>query len=63
MRDSPRRRPFWYLQRGPDRVAAEIDEELRGHLEMRARSSAIWMKRGSTAASRMSNWRHVCADR
>src|SRR5689334_12100972 len=36
MRDSPRRRPFWYLQRGPDRVAAEIDEELRGHLEMRA---------------------------
>jgi hypothetical protein len=36
MRHSNRRRPFWYLRRSSDRVAAEIDEELRSHLEMRA---------------------------
>lgn len=31
----PRRLSFWYLRRRPDRVASEIDEELRTHLEMR----------------------------
>src|SRR5262245_41826940 len=36
MRGRNRRRPFWYLGRTRDRVAAEIDEELRTHLEMRA---------------------------
>jgi putative ABC transport system permease protein len=36
MRDSSRRRPFWYLGRSRDRVAAEIDEELGTHVEMRA---------------------------
>jgi putative ABC transport system permease protein len=36
MRHRNRRRPFWYLRRSSDRVAAEIDEELRSHLEMRA---------------------------
>lgn len=36
MRHPNRRRPFWYLRRSSDRVAAEIDEELRSHLEMRA---------------------------
>ncbi len=30
-----RRRPFWYLRRRPDKVASEIDEELRTHLDMR----------------------------
>lgn len=30
-----RRRPFWFLRRGPDLVRSEIDEELRVHLEMR----------------------------
>src|SRR5262245_28148222 len=28
-------KPFWYLRRRPDSVAAEVDEELRTHLEMR----------------------------
>jgi predicted permease len=36
MQHPNRRRPFWYLRRSSDRVAAEIDEELRSHLEMRA---------------------------
>jgi predicted permease len=27
--------PFWYVRRRPDKVASEIDEELRTHLEMR----------------------------
>jgi putative ABC transport system permease protein len=36
MRDRTRRRPFWYLGRTRDRVAADVDEELRTHLEMRA---------------------------
>ena len=38
MRDDekPRRRgPFWYLRRRPETVAAEVDEELDGHIEMR----------------------------
>ncbi len=30
-----RRRPFWYLRRRPGAVASEIDEELKGHLELR----------------------------
>jgi predicted permease len=30
-----RRRPFWFLGRGPDTVKAEVDEELSVHLEMR----------------------------
>src|SRR5262245_10298472 len=30
-----RRRPFWYLRRQADELQAEIDEELRVHLEMR----------------------------
>ena len=33
-RDS-RRRPFWYLGRGPETVKSEVDEELGLHLEMR----------------------------
>ena len=28
-------RAFWYLRRRPDKVASEIDEELRAHLDMR----------------------------
>jgi predicted permease len=28
-------RPFWYWRRKPDEVQAAVDEELRGHLEMR----------------------------
>ncbi len=33
---APRRpRAFWYLRRGPETVASEIDEELRAHLDMR----------------------------
>ena len=32
----PSRRPFWHLRRRPGRVASEVDEELRVHLEMRA---------------------------
>ena len=36
MRDREhRRRPFWHLRRRPETVAAEIDEELRTHLDMR----------------------------
>jgi predicted permease len=31
-----RHRPFWYLRRRPERVAAEVDEELAAHLAMRA---------------------------
>jgi putative ABC transport system permease protein len=31
----PGRRPFWYLRRGPQLVRDEVDEELRGHLEMK----------------------------
>jgi putative ABC transport system permease protein len=27
--------PFWYVRRRPDKVASEIDEELRTHLDMR----------------------------
>ena len=30
-----RGRPFWYLRRQPDELQAEVDEELRVHLEMR----------------------------
>ncbi|HTY43163.1 MAG TPA: ABC transporter permease [Thermoanaerobaculia bacterium] len=30
-----RRRPFWYLRRRPETVAAEVDEELESHLAMR----------------------------
>ena len=30
-----RERPFWYLRRPPDELQAEVDEELRVHLEMR----------------------------
>jgi len=30
-----RRRPFWYLRRKPEAVAAEVDEELEAHLAMR----------------------------
>lgn len=30
-----RRRPFWYLRRGPGTVRDEVDEELRAHLRMR----------------------------
>ena len=29
------RRPFWYLRRGPERVAADVNEELQLHLDMR----------------------------
>ena len=36
MGDANRRRRFWYLGRTRDRVAADVDEELRVHLEMRA---------------------------
>ncbi|HXI31530.1 MAG TPA: ABC transporter permease [Vicinamibacterales bacterium] len=36
MGDTHRRRRFWYLGRTRDRVAADVDEELRVHLEMRA---------------------------
>ncbi|HZM71313.1 MAG TPA: ABC transporter permease [Candidatus Cryosericum sp.] len=37
MRDpEPRRRPFWHLRRRPESVESEIDEELDGHLQMRA---------------------------
>ena len=32
----PSRRPFWHLRRRPGRVASDVDEELRVHLEMRA---------------------------
>ncbi len=32
---TPRERPFSYLRRRPDEVQAEVDEELRVHLEMR----------------------------
>jgi putative ABC transport system permease protein len=28
--------PFWYIRRQPDQLQAEVDEELRVHLEMRA---------------------------
>ena len=35
MADRSRRRPFDFLRRRPDAVAAEIDEELAVHLEMR----------------------------
>jgi len=31
-----RERPFWYLRRSPRQLRADIDEELRFHLEMRA---------------------------
>src|SRR6185295_15633894 len=36
-RTTPRRRerPFWYLRRRPNELQAEVDEELRAHLEMR----------------------------
>lgn len=27
--------PFWFLRRAPDRIARDVDEELRVHLEMR----------------------------
>jgi putative ABC transport system permease protein len=30
-----RERPFWYLRRRPDELQTQVDEELRGHLEMR----------------------------
>ena len=30
-----RRRPFWYLRRRPETVAAEVDEELEGHIALR----------------------------
>ena len=30
-----RERPFWYLRRRPDAVQADVDEELRVHLDMR----------------------------
>jgi putative ABC transport system permease protein len=33
--EARRPRPFWYLRRRPETVTAEIDEELREHLEMR----------------------------
>jgi putative ABC transport system permease protein len=32
---SRRERPFWYMRRNPDQLRAEVDEELRVHLEMR----------------------------
>ena len=35
MADRSRRRPFDFLRRRPDAVAADIEEELTGHLEMR----------------------------
>src|SRR5215510_6688924 len=30
-----RERPFWYLRRQRDQVRADVDEELRAHLDMR----------------------------
>ena len=34
-RAKERSRPFWYLRRRPEAVAAEVDDELREHLEMK----------------------------
>ena len=31
-----RRRPFWYLRRGPETVRSDVEEELDLHLELRA---------------------------
>jgi putative ABC transport system permease protein len=33
--DDGRERPFWYIRRRPEHVQAEVDEELRVHLDMR----------------------------
>jgi putative ABC transport system permease protein len=37
MRPQTHRKPFWYLRRGSQAVRDEVDEEIRVHLEMRAR--------------------------
>ena len=42
------RRPFWHLRRRPAQVCAELDEEIRFHLEMRA---AELERRGWSAAA------------
>ena len=43
-------RPFWYLRRRPDRLQAEVDEELQVHLDMRIQE--LEAKRMSHAAAR-----------
>ena len=35
MSGDERSRPFWYLRRGPETVASEVNEELRQHLDMK----------------------------